>query len=1167
MKLIIATGDGVYPNNTMHITGMTVIGGMLWLVISASVAGEAAARDVQMRIHPLIYTSPVSKFNYLGGRFIAAFAINALLVLALPLGLMLSFYAPFYQLFPGAEQESLLPFRPLAYLNVYFLIALPTAFFGTAFQFTFSALNRRVTTAYIASLLIAMFPQIVAAPLVKLFGNWELVKLLDPIGLAGILSAELPTWSVADKNTRLLTLDGMFFLNRILWTGVAAGVLWLTYMRFSFSVPRTSSLFSQFKKSKKVQPEDSSKIAIRSTAISIPQVRISFGYATRFRQALRIASASFKMIATHPLGLTIVGLMSLVSAGFGEYILNEFGVPLIPTTQQVVTYLAAPVNNMGSPWVIIPILIIYFAGQLIWRERDSRLSEIADAAPATDGVLLAGKFLGLSLIIVVWVALLTMGGIVMQLAMGYNKVELHLYLQVLFGFQLVDYMLFAVLVFVIHVVVNQKYIGLLVALLVLAFMSFASNFGIEHSMLIYNADPGWSYSDMRGYGTSFQPWFWFKAYWSAWALLLAVAAKLLWPRGKEQGFSNRILAAKRRFAGATKWAAIIGVGLLLGLASFIFYNTNVLNEYLTHAGVMRKKADYESLYGKYRNIPQPQLVGTKLHIELYPNLQQADIDATYTLVNKDTVAISTIHLGSPSGVNFSQAKFSRPASAVMIDKELSHHIYALVQPLKPGDSVHLRFKIHYKQEGFQHLGCKPLVVKDGTHFTNYDLLPAIGYQLYREINNAADRKKHNLFARPALPSLYDVEASKKPFSTDQTALDIIIGTVKDEVAVAPGALERSWTEAGRKYFHYKTNSSIGGEYRILSADYAVKESKWNNVAIRVCYHRGHGKNIDKMLHSVKISLAYYTEQFGPYPYKYFTLIESAGPGNGASADAGIVYYGEQYPLLNPDGGPDSFDLPYYIIAHEMAHQWWGLARLAPAYVEGAGVLIEGLAVYSGMQVLKKRYGEGHLSKYIDFLHSSYAIPRSLASAPLIQANEEFLYYRKGGLAMYALSEYVGEKNINAALRNLLKKKSNGELHAPTTVDLLKEIKKVTPDSLQYLVQDLFYENTYWRLKTDHIGIEKSKKDEWEVTLKVRAQKVIVDSNGAEKEVKMTDWLQIGLYEKGNDLMKPLYLKMHRIRSGQQTIKIIVPRKPVIGGIDPNNLMIDLRREDNNMHSL
>jgi hypothetical protein len=63
---------------------------------------------------------------------------------------------------------------------------------------------------------------------------------------------------------------------------------------------------------------------------------------------------------------------------------------------------------------------------------------------------------------------------------------------------------------------------------------------------------------------------------------------------------------------------------------------------------------------------------------------------------------------------------------------------------------------------------------------------------------------------------------------------------------------------------------------------------------------------------------------------------------------------------------------------------------------------------------------------------------------------------------------------------------------------------------------------------------------------------------------MNDWLEVGIYEEGKGLDEPLYLQMHRIRSGEQTIKVTVPRKPERGGIDPNHLMIDLRLDDNIM---
>jgi hypothetical protein len=166
--------------------------------------------------------------------------------------------------------------------------------------------------------------------------------------------------------------------------------------------------------------------------------------------------------------------------------------------------------------------------------------------------------------------------------------------------------------------------------------------------------------------------------------------------------------------------------------------------------------------------------------------------------------------------------------------------------------------------------------------------------------------------------------------------------------------------------------------------------------------------------------------------------------------------------------------------------------------------------------------------------------------------------------MHALSKYIGKEKVNGALRRLLQKHNSGELPLPTTLHLYGELQKVTPDSLNYLLHDLFKENTYWRLKTKQFAAAQTKKGNWQVTLKVQAQKVVVDSTGYEHEVPMNDWLEVGIYEEDKGPDEPLYLQMHRIRSGEQTIKVTVPRKPERGGIDPNHLMIDLRLDDNIM---
>ena len=117
---------------------------------------------------------------------------------------------------------------------------------------------------------------------------------------------------------------------------------------------------------------------------------------------------------------------------------------------------------------------------------------------------------------------------------------------------------------------------------------------------------------------------------------------------------------------------------------------------------------------------------------------------------------------------------------------------------------------------------------------------------------------------------------------------------------------------------------------------------------------------------------------------------------------------------------------------------------------------------------------------------------------------------------------------------------------------------VTPDSYQYLLRDLFEKNTFWDLATARATAKQKSADAWQVTLDVRARKVVVDEAGIETEVPMDDWVQVGVFGEG----EALHSRMHRIRSGQQTITLTVLRKPTRAGIDPDNLLIDLDTEDN-----
>jgi ABC-2 type transport system permease protein len=163
--------------------------------------------------------------------------------------------------------------------------------------------------------------------------------------------------------------------------------------------------------------------------ISVPQVPRKFGFATRARQTCAIAGTAFGTIAKSAAGLLAVAVAMLVVL-FMPALTALRGVPLLPRTAHVLTVLTAPVaDNPRIPWVLIPLLIVFYAGELVWRERDAGLSEIADAAPVPEWVLFLGKFLGLCLVLVAWMALVSTTGMLGPMRMGYFDFEIGLYLR------------------------------------------------------------------------------------------------------------------------------------------------------------------------------------------------------------------------------------------------------------------------------------------------------------------------------------------------------------------------------------------------------------------------------------------------------------------------------------------------------------------------------------------------------------------------------------------------------------------------------------------------------------------------------------------------------------------------------------------------------------------
>ncbi len=1141
-----------YLNSPFQVALTTVFGGLIWLIIAAAVSGDAAARDIATGMHPLIYTTGISKKKFFGGRFFAAFALNALILLAVQAGIIFGVYLP------GVNPELMGPFRPAIFLTAYAFIALPNAFAATAIQFAFALKSGKAMAAYFASFLLVFTGFFVAAML--LFKR-SLGTLLDPIGIRLVVEDIAHMWTPIEKNTRLLELEGPFLANRLLWLGIGLLAIIITYFSFRFA-HRTTNKFNlnifRRKKTKSKNLESALQTGegvIPGTTIISPQVSQRFGFSMHAPQAMSIAWRSFRYITKSWAGIAVFIFIPLMTILVIIDQMGAMGTPILPTTSRVLAELTGSMSNELSRWVIIPFLIIFFAGELVWRERDAGVGEITDSMPGSEWASFIGKFFGLGLILVFLMALLSLAGVAGQMILEYNDFQLGLYLKVMFGLQLTEYLLFALLALVIHVIVDQKYIGHLVGILAFVFISLlASMLEIEHNLLVYGASPAWTHSEMMGFRSTIMPWVWFKLYWVGWAVFLAVVARLLYVRGREKSFNSRIKIAKQRFTSSTK--SIIGFALVLitGLGGFIFYNTNIVNTYMTSSEVKEKKAEYEHRFGKFAGIPQPEITATDLQVEIFPEQRMVEITGTYNLVNFRNEPIDSIHIATGLGkVITKKLSLNQPAKLIFQDKEFGHQIYVLEKALAPGDSLKLQYEVSVENRGFSNSGISRELIEEGSYFTNLSWFPMIGYQRSRELINPGDRRKYGLEPNAIIASLHEMEEGEPASRGGGIMFKAVVGTTRDQVAVAPGALINQWKENGRNYFKYETDAPIGGEWAFFSADYNVHKEKWKNpnggknIDIRFYHYSGHTSHVDRIKESVLASLDYYSAQFGPYPYGHLNLVEHpGGTGTGGHADASIIGYGQGFEFWVPES-ENSLNFPYFVIAHEVAHQW----TLPYAIVEGLPFLSEGLATYSAIQVVKNDLGEEQLRKLMNQLRNHYPIAPIRRGEPLLRALDPYLAYRRGPYAMYALSEYLGAEQVNGAIKKLIEEHESKDAPLVTTLDLYREIKAVTPDSLNYLLHDLFEVNTFWDFKIENASAKHSKEDTWEVTLEVEAKKQVYDSSGVMTEPPIDDWVQVGIFGSGKE---PLHLEMHRIDKGEQTITIKVNDKPLRAGIDPYRLL-------------
>ena len=101
---------------------------------------------------------------------------------------------------------------------------------------------------------------------------------------------------------------------------------------------------------------------------------------------------------------------------------------------------------------------------------------------------------------------------------------------------------------------------------------------------------------------------------------------------------------------------------------------------------------------------------------------------------------------------------------------------------------------------------------NGTFFNSGSMFPHLGYNQGGQIVDRNERRKRGLGDVPRAAKLED-EAARGSMGfedADWINFETVVSTSADQIALAPGYLQKEWTQGERRYFHYKMDRPMLG---------------------------------------------------------------------------------------------------------------------------------------------------------------------------------------------------------------------------------------------------------------------------------------------------------------------------------------------------------------------
>lgn len=1133
----------------------------LWTLLTQTMLTvHGALRDDEHGMRELILSRPVGRFRYLASRYLgivlsgmATMVVAAIVMMLAPMVIPI-------------EADRLGAVQPFTYVWALITFILPDVLLVSALLFAVAAFMRNTLSIYVGGIAIFALYTVVAmltnSPLMA--GSapstpeaLARAAVLDPFGITAFFE-QTRYWTTTERNARLVSLTGTYLWNRLLWTGVAAAVLAVTY-RF-VSMGATVGVKATRKQRARVTRSETSTIATSAPAIAYSPAAPTTANTTAFWGALRSATTlelrqvfnAWIFRALMLLWIAIFGIEVMSELGSGE-----FGTRLLATTRLVVGRLADPLRLIGT------LVLIYFSAEVVWRERQLKFESVVDATPASNGVFFLAKLITLCALPLVMTALGLAAAIVTQVSVQGAPVDWYAY-AAQFWFAAYPLVLLAVAALLMHVVTGNRWTGMIGTFLIAVIMLDGSSIGLEHPMWRYAAAPQVAYSDLDGFGPAALSFSAFMAYWTAFAVMLGVIGWAAWRRGYDSGVRARVARLWR--VTTMRRSIAVAAGVFAVVAALLFRETNVVHAWETRSAARAWQIEYEKAYRPFAGRPQPSVVAVEIDVNFDPRHRRAVVHGVLALRNNSQRAIDTVLVRVRREDLFAAATIGGD-SATVKDERFGMWRFALARPLQPGDTTSMSYSLTLDRGGIRASGFEQDVAANGSYLAIWDAMPAFGYRSGYEIDDPNERRRAGLGATSAglapLDSLDAIvrETRRAGNATSWATMHAVVSTTDEQKPLAPGRLVREWKIGDRNFAEYRADSLMPARFAFLSGRYAVKRVRHGTVEVELWYHPGHPQNVDRILDAATRSLDVLGERFGAYSHRTLRMAEvPAGWPFGAFAMSGMLIFTENRGLMS-DPRSEDVDLVTRRVAHEVAHQWWGYA-VDPPSVVGATTIVESLAKYSEQLVVASLHGARALPAMLTFDHDRYLSGRAndgeLEPTLVASRDESYMYYGKGAVAMHALHDALGDSIITGVLREFIAQE-RGAFGAATATRLHHMLRAAaTTDEHRALVDEWFAGRVMYDMRADSAVATRTASG-YRLRASFSVRRVTI-REGTE-DIGSADGVAVDVVVRGaGDSV--LYAGKARVAGSTVVLSVEVAGTPVSVEIDPMVHWIDRERSNN-----